>query len=103
MDECSKGRCDMILVRYLLTALGLYLKFSDRVIVGYKGPYEGFLAPMFDVISCGYAALTDKIVQPEESFLNLCVNECFESENRISQTRKMRIILDTKYKKGRPK
>ena len=99
----DKGSYNIILGRNLLTTLGLDLKSFDSGIVGGDGPHEGCLAPMFDISNYDYKTLTDKIVKPEESFLNSCVNECFESEKRISQTRKMRIILDTKYKKGRPK
>ena len=34
-------RYDMILGRYLLTALGLDLKFSENVILGGDGPFKG--------------------------------------------------------------
>ena len=49
VDEFTNGRYDMILGRYLLTELGLDLKFSENVGIGGKGPYEGFSAPMVDV------------------------------------------------------
>ena len=49
MDEFTNGRYDMILGRYLLTELGLDLKFSENVGIGGKGPYEGFSASMVDV------------------------------------------------------
>ena len=41
MDEYTNGRYGMILGIYLLTALGLYLKFSYNTIIGGDGPYEG--------------------------------------------------------------
>ena len=41
MDESAKGRCDMILGRYLLTELGLNLKLSDYVIEANDGPSKG--------------------------------------------------------------
>ena len=82
----------MILGRDLLTDLGLDIKFSGCFIVGGKGPYEGCLVTMVDVSNYDYAPLTDKIVKPKEYFLNLYVNECFESENMISPTRRMWII-----------
>ena len=34
VDESTNGRYNMILGRDLLTALGLYLKFSENVIIG---------------------------------------------------------------------
>ena len=36
--ESAKGRYDIILGRYLLTGLGLNLKFSEHVIEEYDGP-----------------------------------------------------------------
>ena len=54
---------------------------------------------MADVRNYEYALLTDKIVNPEESFLNFYVNECFGSENTIKPTQQIRRILDAKYKK----
>ena len=56
----------MILGRYLLTKLGLYLKFSEHVIIGGDGLYEGWLAPMDDVTDYEFKYLTDKIIKPEE-------------------------------------
>ena len=50
VDESTNGRYDMILGRDPLISLVLDLKFSDNVIIGGKGPYEGFSAPMVDVI-----------------------------------------------------
>ena len=55
----------MILVRDLLTALGLDLKFSGNDIIGGDGPYEGCLEPMVNVSHFGFKSLTDKIVKPE--------------------------------------
>ena len=40
----TNSRCNMILGRYLLTALGLDLKISAKLITGGEGPYEGCLA-----------------------------------------------------------
>ena len=48
-DESAKGRYDMILGRYLLTALGSNLKFSDLVIEADYGPFKGSTAPMVDL------------------------------------------------------
>ena len=64
----------MILGRYLLTVLGLYISFSDRVIVVSKGQYEGCSALMFDVSNYGYTHLMDKTIELEESFLSFYVD-----------------------------
>ena len=89
MCNSDKGSYNIILGRNLLTTLGLDLKSFDSGIVGGDGPHEGCLAPMFDISNYDYKTLTDKIVKPEESFLYSYVNECFESENMISPTRRM--------------
>ena len=43
VDEYTNSIYDMILGRYLLTALGLDLKFSENTIIVGEGPYEGCL------------------------------------------------------------
>ena len=53
---------------------------------------------MVDVHNYGFNILTAKTVKPEESIINTYVNECFESEGEISATRRMRRILDARYK-----
>ena len=90
----------MILGRYLLSALGLDIKFSDNVIHIGEGPYKGCYAPMVDVDNYNFNILTAKTFKPEESFINAYVSECFESEGAISATLIMYIILDTKYEKA---
>ena len=49
VEESTDGRYNMILGRDPLTALGLDLKFSENVIIGREGPYEGCYTPMVDV------------------------------------------------------
>ena len=46
VEESTHGIYHMILGRYLLTVLGLYLRFSENVIIGGEGPYEGCSAQM---------------------------------------------------------
>ena len=41
MDESTEGRYYIILGRDLLTALGIDLKFSERIAIGGAGPYDG--------------------------------------------------------------
>ena len=90
----------MILGIDLLTALGLYIKFSDNFIIGGEGEYEGLSAPMFDVSNYDFKSITDKTVKPEESFVNSYVDKCLESDSAINSTRSMRRILDAKYEKS---
>ena len=97
-EESINSGYDMILVRDLLTELGLDIKFSDNTIIGGEVLYEGYLSTMVDISNYDFKYITDKIVKPEESFINLYVDECLEYDSTISSTRRMRIILDVKYK-----
>ena len=54
----------MILGRYLLAALGLYIKFSKNVIHGRERPYKGCSAPMVDVNNYDFNTLKAKTVKP---------------------------------------
>ena len=54
----------MVLGRDLLTAMGLGIKFSNKVISGEEGPYEGCSALMVDVINYNFNLITDKTVKP---------------------------------------
>ena len=87
---------DMILSRDPITTLRLYIKFSENVILGRERSHEDCLAPMYDLSNCGFTSITDKTLKPEESFLNLYVNECLESESAISSTHRIRRIQDDK-------
>ena len=60
----------MILGRDLLTALGLDLIFSEKIIIGGESPYEGCLTPMVELSNYDFKSLTENIVKPEESFMN---------------------------------
>ena len=55
---------------------------------------------MVDVSNDNFKSITNKTVKPEESFINLYVNEEYKSDNAIKSTRRMLIILDAKYKKA---
>ena len=46
VDDSNKGVYDMILGRYLLTELGLKLKFSEHVIESGNGIFKGSTTPM---------------------------------------------------------
>ena len=55
---------------------------------------------MLDIITYDFKHLTDTKVRPEEYFINTYADKCLESEGKISSARRMRIILDAKYKKS---
>ena len=62
------------------------LKFSKSIIVGGGGSHKGCSESMVDVIDYGFKPLTDEIIKPEESFMNLYVERFFESEIMVSST-----------------
>ena len=88
----------MILSRDLLTALGLGLNFSKQIIIESAGLYEGWSAPMIDVINYGFKPLTENILKPEEPFINAYFGKWLKSEGTMSSTFIMGRILYTKYK-----
>ena len=100
VDKQITIRYDMILGRDLLTALGLDLKFSENISIGGDGPYERCSETMVDLRYYKFEYLRDKIVKPEESFINWYVNECLKYESTISSMLIMCIILDAKYEKA---
>ena len=65
VDESTNSKYDMILVRDLLTVLGLDLKFSDNVIIFGEGPYEGCSTPMVDISNYDLKSITNETVKPE--------------------------------------
>ena len=93
-------RYDMILRRDLLTTLVLDLTFSENIIIGGEGPYEGCSAPMVDLSNYDFKSLTEKIGKLKESFINFYVNKCLKYESAISSTCGMRRILDSKCEKA---
>ena len=60
----------MILVRDLPTALGMDLNFYEHAMIGRNGPQEGCSAPMVDINDYDFKSSTDKIIKPEEYFIN---------------------------------
>ena len=98
--KLTNSRYNMILGRDLLTALGLDIKFSENIILGGDGTFIGCSAPIVDVSTYDFKTLTDNKVKPEESFINAYVNECLESEGKMSSTRIIFRILVTKYEKA---
>ena len=60
----------MILGRYVLTYLGLNIKFSDHVIESDDEPFKGSTAPMVDVFMYEFKNLNIGNITPEQSFMN---------------------------------
>ena len=64
VDNKTNSRYDMILGRGLLTSLGMYIQFSENLVIDGEGPYEGCSAPMADLISYYFKLLTGSVVKP---------------------------------------
>ena len=60
----------MIIVRYILTALGLNLKLSDHIIEAENGTFKGSTALMVDLGPYESKYLNTGKITPEESFMN---------------------------------
>ena len=54
----------MILGRDLLTSLGLDLKFSENIIIGGEGSYEGCSELMVNLSNYYFKSLTENVVKP---------------------------------------
>ena len=55
---------------------------------------------MVNVSNHDFESITDKTIKPKESFVNPYVDECFESNNAKSSTRRMHGILFVKYERA---
>ena len=55
---------------------------------------------MFETRKYDFTSLTDKLVEPEELFINFYGNVFFEYKGKISSTQKMCSIINDKYKKA---
>ena len=64
-DRSTNSRWNITLGRYLLTALGLDLKVSEKIILGGDGSFKGWSAPMVDVSTYDFKTLTDNKVKLE--------------------------------------
>ena len=65
VDESAEGIYDIILGRYILTTLGLSLKFSDHVIEEYYGPLTGSTESMVDLSRYEFKDLNTGKITPE--------------------------------------
>ena len=75
MDDSAKGRYDMILGRYILTALWLNLKLSGHFIESDYGPFKDLMVPMVDMVMYEFKSLNIGNITPEDSFVNSYVEE----------------------------
>ena len=90
----------MILRRYIFKKLGLNLKFSEHVTEAYDGPFKGSTTPMVGLGTYIFKYTNTLKIIPEELFTNSYVKEVYESENVRTATKRLRVILDSKYEKA---
>ena len=93
------GFYDMILGQYLLTELGLNLKFSNHVIQEYGGLLKGSTAPMVDLGTYEFKYLNTREITPEYSFANDFFEEVSGSEHFRTATKRFHVIVDNKFEK----
>ena len=75
VDEYAKVRYDMILGKYLITELGLNLKFSEHVIESGDGPFNGSTNSMVDLGTYIFKYLNTDKITPKEFFTDAYVKE----------------------------
>ena len=100
VDESAKGRYDLILGRYLLIELGLYLKFYEHIIEADNGPFKWSTTLMVDLGTYIFKYLNAGKITPEEFFTNSYVKEVYKSENVRTATKQLHAILYAKYQKS---
>ena len=64
VDDSNNCRCDMILGQYLLTELGLNLKFSEHFIKADYGPFNRSTTPMVDLGTYIFKYLNTEKITP---------------------------------------
>ena len=89
----------MILGRYVLTKLGLNLKFSEHAIKADDLPLKRSTTPMVNLGAYIFKDLNIGKITPEELFTNAYVEEVYESEHVRIATKRLRVMLDAKYEK----
>ena len=77
----------MILGIYLLTELGLNLKFSDHVIEADDGTFKGSTSPMIDLGTYEFKDLNIGNITTKESFTNAYAEEIYELEQVFNSTK----------------
>ena len=79
-DGFDKGIYYIILGRYLLKALGLYLKLSDHVIEAYDGHFKGSTGPIVGLGRYEFKDLNIGKITPKEFFMDSYAGEINELE-----------------------
>ena len=64
VKESTNSIYNITLSKDLLIALELDINFSEDVIIGGEGLYEGWSSPMVDVRNYDFKSITDKTVKP---------------------------------------
>ena len=90
----------MILGIDILTELGLNPKNSKHVIKADCGPFKGTTSPMIYLGAYVFKDLNIGEIKPEELFTDDYVEEVYESEHLRTTNKRLRVILDAKYKKA---
>ena len=100
MDESAEDRYDVILYKYLRTALGPDFFYINNDVVGGSGSYEVFPSPTVDVNDFFFKIWMDKNIKPEKYFIKFYIDGCFKSKIICGLTRQTRMILHIKNKKA---
>ena len=79
VDDSAKGRFNMILGRYLSTALGLNLKLPKHIIESGDISLKLPTAPIIDLGAYKFKDLNTDKITPEEYFRNTYMHEVYES------------------------
>ena len=78
VGDSAKDRYDMILGKYLLTKLGLNIKFSEDIIEADDGTFKWSTTPMFNLGKYIFKDLNKGKITPGESFTNAYIEEVYE-------------------------
>ena len=98
VDDSTAGRYNMIISRYLLTKLGIDLKFSTNTIQCSKGSYQGCTTPMVNLDYYDFEPINIKMCTfLEGSLLNAYVKKFRESEPLCTANNRLRTTLDANY------
>ena len=100
VNYLAKVRYNMILGKYLLTKLGSNLKFAEHVIKADDGPLKGYTTPMVDLGTYIFKFSNTEKITPEEQFTDDYFKELYKSEHIRTSTKRLRLILDSKYEKS---
>ena len=87
VNDSTKGRYNMMLVRDLSTELVFNLELSEHVIEAFDGNFKGSTTPMVDLGKYEFKDLNTGNFIPEESFTNYYIKEVYGSEHVHTATK----------------